>query len=106
MQHSFSCITCKSSPQERLEKDTTVELNASSLKMIRDLLVIITYLFSTTPDYKADFKMAVSTSLGGSQNSNGLGHRSDETNIQFWCLNPAAVFTELASQTRSVILTR
>lgn len=86
-------------------------LNAVTKKVLQDIFLVLSFLFIDNMKHKDDYRIAIVKEQVRKKSGPKAGwYNRDHTleieySINFWCLNPAVVFSPLSSVTHSIILT-
>ncbi|MPC33978.1 Fanconi anemia group J [Portunus trituberculatus] len=106
LEQSFTTID-EMQPNEESE----MTLNAVTKKVLHDFFLVFSFLFMEGMKHKDDYRVAIVKEQVRKKSSQKDGWYSKDSfldleySINFWCLNPAVVFSPLSNVTHSIILT-
>ncbi|KAH6567719.1 hypothetical protein BASA62_005934 [Batrachochytrium salamandrivorans] len=99
---SYATIHSSTATNDKSNPHALQTLHKRSLQIIGAIVMILKWLFSSDADYINDYRMVLTKSEGDSRQKDGP---TWIYTFSFWCLNPAVIFKEIESLTRSIILT-
>jgi Fanconi anemia group J protein len=80
-------------------------LHDGALSQLRGLTTVLSFLFGTSGDNYAAYKMVLRKDKPSAANTNASVQQSWVTKLCLWCMSPALAFCDMSNKALSVVLT-